>query len=228
MLVDDLRDHAVACDWGSVGYAQAAKNAAAVAGYIVKVAGTFDRKVGEISKLTQAPLNARMKLRRIRAGKGFLEARPKGCTTGVMLVRKRQLDGTVFVKPLMEPDQVRCRPELVESYLLGVRTAIKDEQKECDDEFTEANGLEAGAGQGGRTPRRGVGEDRGRVLGGTRSERRSVVLLHEKRERDESRRGASSEPRSSLAYRDGNSIRTIEGRFPGDCSTPVGRGAVPR
>lgn len=134
-LRGELRDHAVACDWGSVGYADRARNRDALAGYLVKLSGNLEATSGEIAKLTQTPTNARMKLRRIRAGKGFIRSRERsGRWTGIMLARKKQRDGETFVKPLMEPDQVRCAPEEQPAYLEGVREAIRAEQAQADEE----------------------------------------------------------------------------------------------
>lgn len=141
-LSGELREHAIACDWGGVGDAQRARSADAVAGYVVKLAGSFDRTAGEISKLTQAPTNAKMKLRRIRAGKGFIRQRPKNASyTGIMLKREKQIGGGIFVKPMMQPDQVRCAPEEQENYLLGVREAIRAEQRQSDAEENGAHEL---------------------------------------------------------------------------------------
>lgn len=133
-LVGELLEHATACDWGTVGYARPAENVDALSGYVVKLAGDFGRKVGEIAKLTQAPTNARMKLRRLRAGKGFIRQLPKNPEyTGIMLRRQNRY-GTPGVEPLMEPSQVKCAPEEQEAYLLGVRTAIKAEAVQMADD----------------------------------------------------------------------------------------------
>jgi hypothetical protein len=139
-LSGELKEHAIACDWGAVGDASRARNRDALMGYIVKLAGSFDRTVGEIAKLTQAPTNARMKLRRIRAGVGFLPPREKNPEwTGIMLKREAKFGGAPTVKPLMEPDQVRCPKEEQENYLLGAREAIKAEQAQSDAEWAGAH-----------------------------------------------------------------------------------------
>lgn len=135
-LSGELRDHAVASDWGSVGYAERARSRDGLAGYITKLAGDHGRRVGEIAKLTQAPTNARMKLRRIRAGKGFIRAKEKDPKwTGIMLRRKRLLGSHLtYVEPLMKPDQVRCSEEEQPNYLAGASAAIRAEQWQADDE----------------------------------------------------------------------------------------------
>ncbi len=131
-LRGQLLDHATASDWGSVGYAERAKSRDGLMGYITKLAGNFDRQVGEIAKLTQAPTNARMKLRRLRAGKGFIQVKQRsGNYTGIML-RERREWGKVVVAPLMQPDQVKCPAEEQPNYLEGVRTAIRERQREVN------------------------------------------------------------------------------------------------
>jgi hypothetical protein len=141
-----LLDDALACDWGTVGVAERAKRTEALAGYLVKKAGEHDRRVGEIAKLTQAPTNARMKLRRIRASKGFLRPLPRtGQWTGIMLRRQRYRVATeldpwgrivsakevLLPEPMMRPDQVRCAPELQPAYLAGAGEAIRLEREQC-------------------------------------------------------------------------------------------------
>lgn len=135
-LSGELRDHAVASDWGSVGYAERARSRDGLAGYITKLAGDHGRKVGEIAKLTQAPTNARMKLRRIRAGKGFIATKEKNEEwTGIMLRRTRLLGSHLtHVEPLMKPDQVRCPDSEQPNYLLGASAAIRAEQWQADEE----------------------------------------------------------------------------------------------
>ena len=149
-----LQAHAIACDWGSVGYASPAKGSAQqLAGYLVKIGGRLDQSVGEIAKLTQAPRNARMKLRRIRSSKGFFVKREKNESyTGIMLRRKRFVltlthDShgrgltrkiTHEVAPLMQPENVRCPEAEQANYLAGARKAIADEQAQSDREESGA------------------------------------------------------------------------------------------
>lgn len=125
-LRGELREHAVGSCWGAVGYAERARDSSALVGYLVKLAGNHDATVGEIAKLTQSPTNARMKLRRIRAGKGFLRAREKNSEyTGIMMKRVTTVSGALAVDTLMKPESIRCPVEQVDNYLLGVRTAMK-------------------------------------------------------------------------------------------------------
>jgi len=130
-----LLDAVTSTNWGTISTAEAVKDRDAMAGYIVKLGGEFGRTSGEIAKITQAPTNARMKLRRIRAGKGFLppQRTDKGFT-GVMM-RRRTMWGVLTVGPMLEPDQVRPvgeteeeQRENFERYALGVREAMRIER----------------------------------------------------------------------------------------------------
>jgi hypothetical protein len=131
-------------NWGTISTAEGVRDAQALAGYIVKLGGEFCRSAGEISKITQAPSNARMKLRRIRAGKGFLP--PQGAQqrdgdwTGVMMRRKSEW-GTMTVGPMIEPDQVKMVGETpeeqranYEQYARGVRLAMELERGALEEE----------------------------------------------------------------------------------------------
>lgn len=124
-LRGELREAAVGTCWGPIGYAQPADNLEGLAGYITKTAGNFAKTVGEISKLTQIPVNARMKVRRIRAGRGFLRRPPKDeAWTGIMLKRGHTMSGHLMVDTLMKPENVKCPQEEQASYLEGVRGAL--------------------------------------------------------------------------------------------------------
>lgn len=78
------------CGWGRESTAEAARSADSVAGYIVKMAGHHDASVGELAKITQAPLNAPARFRRLRSGKGFLPPRHKNAEITGCLVRSRK------------------------------------------------------------------------------------------------------------------------------------------
>lgn len=139
-------------NWGTISTAEGVRDRDAMAGYIVKLGGEFGRTSGEIAKITQAPTNARMKLRRIRAGKGFLPPqRTPSDSTGVMM-RRRMKGGVMTVGPMLEPDHVRPvgdteeeRRENFERYAIGVREAMRIERQELEDErilrALEASGL---------------------------------------------------------------------------------------
>jgi hypothetical protein len=73
----ELLERIVATGWGVQSTAEAARNNEALAGYLVKLAGVADQTTGELCKLTQLPLNAPSRFRRLRSGKGFLPPRRK-------------------------------------------------------------------------------------------------------------------------------------------------------
>lgn len=86
----ELRALAEQCGWGRESTAEAARSSEAVAGYVVKLAGKHDASAGELAKITQAPLNAPARFRRLRSGKGFLP--PRHCNpeiTGCLVRRRR-------------------------------------------------------------------------------------------------------------------------------------------
>lgn len=94
--------------WGIESTAEACDNRERLAGYIVKLGAGHDATAGELAKMCQAPTNARMKLRRIRAGRGFLPPRKKNPEwTGVMLKRMRSGDGSFDVDFAHDPHKVR-------------------------------------------------------------------------------------------------------------------------
>ena len=103
--------------WGLQSTAEAARDADAIAGYVVKLAGQHDSSVGELAKITQAPLNAPQRFRRLRSGKGFLPPRqhdPK--VTGCLVRRRRSAEGDWQIQavnapkdPLQEEPVLRAR-----------------------------------------------------------------------------------------------------------------------
>jgi hypothetical protein len=90
VLGNPLLGLATECGWGRQSTAEAARSADAIAGYVVKLAGQHDASVGELAKITQAPLNAPERFRRLRAGKGFLPPRRKDASVTGCLVRRRR------------------------------------------------------------------------------------------------------------------------------------------
>lgn len=102
-------DAACEVGWGRRGTVEIARSLDAVSGYLTKTAGKHDAAVGEVAKLTQLPLNAPVRFRRVRAGKGFLPPRSKGTKTGTLVRRRFCQDGTPQVEPLhdiKDPDAV--------------------------------------------------------------------------------------------------------------------------
>lgn len=78
-----------ASGWGRQSTAEAARDTEALAGYAVKLAGLHDAAVGEVAKITQAPLNAPERFRRLRSGKGFLPPRHVDPEVTGCMVRRR-------------------------------------------------------------------------------------------------------------------------------------------
>lgn len=101
LLSGELLHHATATNWGVESTAERARSNDALAGYFTKLAGEGGRVTGELAKLTQAPLNAPVRFRRLRAGKGFLPPRRRNPeVTGTLVRRQREHDGTYTVMPL--------------------------------------------------------------------------------------------------------------------------------
>ena len=80
--------------WGRQSTAEAARSPDSVSGYMMKLAGQHDASVGELAKITQAPMNAPERFRRLRSGKGFLPPRYNNPNvTGCLVRRRRSREG---------------------------------------------------------------------------------------------------------------------------------------
>lgn len=102
-----------ASGWGRQSTAEAARDIEAVIGYGVKLAGLHDASVGELAKVTQCPLNAPERFRRLRAGKGFLPPREKDETvTGCMMRRRRSREGDWELQAINAPKDERQHPQI--------------------------------------------------------------------------------------------------------------------
>lgn len=87
-------DLATAAGWGRQSTAEAARSSEAIAGYVVKLAGHHDASAGELAKITQAPMAAPERFRRLRSGKGFLPPRYSDPNvTGCLVRRRRAVEG---------------------------------------------------------------------------------------------------------------------------------------
>jgi len=103
-LVDGvLLAHVLGSGFGPQSTAEVAGSGAALAGYIVKLAGELEHEhaqvdasvPGEIAKLTQTPDNAPHGFRRLRSGKGFLPAKLKNeKVTGALFGTQKTAGGT--------------------------------------------------------------------------------------------------------------------------------------
>lgn len=102
------------CGWGRQSTAEAARSSEAIAGYVVKLAGQHDASVGELAKITQAPLNAPERFRRLRAGKGFLPPRQHDpAVTGCLVRRRRSAAGDWEIAAINAPkDPLQEEPVL--------------------------------------------------------------------------------------------------------------------
>lgn len=89
VLGGSLRELAEESGWGRQSTAEAARSSEAIAGYVVKLAGYHDASAGELAKITQAPLNAPERFRRLRSGKGFLPPRHHDPAITGCLLRRR-------------------------------------------------------------------------------------------------------------------------------------------
>lgn len=109
------------CGWGRQSTAEAARSSEAVAGYVVKLAGHHDASVGELAKVTQAPLNAPERFRRLRSGKGFLP--PRHCdpnVTGCLVRRRRAVAGDWEIAAINAPKD----PEQIEPIAAAARAEL--------------------------------------------------------------------------------------------------------
>ncbi len=128
VLGRELADIATDCGWGLQSTAEAARSSEAIAGYVVKLAGQHDASVGELAKITQAPLNAPERFRRLRSGKGFLPPRYKDETvTGSLVRRRRAVAGDWEICAVNAPKD----PAQEEPVLAAVRAelALIDEEE---------------------------------------------------------------------------------------------------
>lgn len=94
LLGGELARHAVESGWGPQSTAERARSDEALWGYIVKLCRMGDATTGELAKITQAPLNAPPRFRRLRSGKGFLPPRRTDPNvTGCLIISRRAPEG---------------------------------------------------------------------------------------------------------------------------------------
>lgn len=103
LLGDEVLSCATDSGWGRQSTGEAARDVHAVASYLVKL-------VGEVAKTTQAPLNAPVRFRRLRTGKGFLPPRRTNPdVTGCLTRRRRSAQGdweVLRVNAPKDPEQL--------------------------------------------------------------------------------------------------------------------------
>lgn len=105
LLRGDMLHLATSAGWGRQSTGERVRSLESLAGYIVKLAGMAEESMGrfthEIAKITQRPLTAPERFRRLRSGKQFLPPRRTNPeVTGTLVRRQRELDGTVTAIPL--------------------------------------------------------------------------------------------------------------------------------
>lgn len=103
--------------WGRQSTAEEARDLSAVISYSAKLCGLHESSLGELAKITQVPMAAPERFKRLRAGKGFLPPRAHNPEVTGVLVRRVQAsamggfyDGRIWrilpVNPPKDPDQV--------------------------------------------------------------------------------------------------------------------------
>lgn len=123
-----VREILEASGWGRQSTAEAARDIDAVISYGVKLAGLHDASVGELAKVTQCPMNAPERFRRLRAGKGFLPPRQKDETvTGCMMRRRRSAEGDWELQAINAPKDDRQEPQILRAR--AAELALIDEEE---------------------------------------------------------------------------------------------------
>jgi hypothetical protein len=116
-----------ASGWGRQSTAEAARSTEALAGYVVKLAGLHDAAIGEVAKVTQVPMNAPQRFRRLRSGKGFLPPRHSDPeVTGCMVRRRVSAQGDWEI--------VAVNASKDESQAAAIEKAITAEQQLIEEE----------------------------------------------------------------------------------------------
>lgn len=130
LLGGPLLKHAMECGWGKQSTAEGVRSTDALAGYIVKLAGQHDASVGELAKVTQAPLAAPERFRRLRSGKGFLPPRRKDpSVTGCLVRRRRASSGEWEICAVNAPrDPEQAEP--TEQAIAAEQSVIEAEENE--------------------------------------------------------------------------------------------------
>lgn len=129
LLEGPLLQAATECGWGSQSTAEVAGSRDAIASYLVKLAGEADATRGELAKITQAPINAPIKFRRLRSGKGFLPPRRHNeNVTGTLVRRRRSPEGDWEI--------CKMNPPKDERQLDAVKRAVNAEYELIEEEET--------------------------------------------------------------------------------------------
>jgi hypothetical protein len=102
LLQGELLAMATATGWGAQSTAEPVRDKGAVTGYITKLAGLAGAAGAEVAKITQVPLSAPRRFRRLRSGTNFLPERRESSenVTGTLIRRTADVDGTPLALPL--------------------------------------------------------------------------------------------------------------------------------
>lgn len=105
LLEGELLSAAVGTGWGVESTAEVCRGKTeSLADYVTKLSFEAHETTGELAKLTQLPMAAPPRFRRLRSGKGFLPPRRKNPdVTGTLVRRSRDWDGTPVVLPIHAP-----------------------------------------------------------------------------------------------------------------------------
>lgn len=124
--VSDLLE---ASGWGRQSTAEAARDLDAVIGYGVKLCGLHDASIGELAKVTQCPMNAPERFRRLRAGKGFLPPRRKDeSVTGCLMRRRRSAEGDWELQAINAPKDPAQHEAIAEARAAELALMAEEEQ----------------------------------------------------------------------------------------------------
>lgn len=100
LVKDELRACVIGAGWGPQSTAERGRSKDALAGYITKLAGLAGSTAGEVAKITQAPMLAPERFRRLRSGKNFLPPRIVDPEVTGTLVRRYHLQHGPTVLPI--------------------------------------------------------------------------------------------------------------------------------
>lgn len=127
-----MRQILEASGWGRQSTAEAARDIEAVISYGVKLAGLHDASVGELAKVTQCPMNAPERFRRLRSGKGFLPPREKDETvTGCMMRRRRSNEGDWDLQAINAPSDAWKRKQIEQARADGCDISDDEAREAC-------------------------------------------------------------------------------------------------
>jgi len=119
----------VGCGWGYQSTAERARDVESVLAYGTKLAGMHDDSLGELAKVTQAPLCAPARFRRFRCGKGFLPPRRSNPeVTGCMVRRRRAVAGDWEIGSINAPKDP-AQLEQVERARVAELVLIEEEER---------------------------------------------------------------------------------------------------